>query len=267
MSIIEAIILGIIQGLTEFIPVSSSGHLVVMHELLGVTSGGLSFDVALHIGTVLALFVYFRQDIKNLIGGLLGRNQYKRLAWLIALAAIPAVIGGVLLQDRAETTFRSLQLVAFNLAAVGVLMLIAEYFSKRLYTQPTAKAESITLKQAVVVGFAQTLALIPGVSRSGSTITAGLFVGVERVAATRFSFLLAIPITVGAIIKVLADGASMDQVANSPAVFMAGITAALFSGLFAIRFLLAFLSRHSLATFAYYRIGFAIVLLIYIGAH
>lgn len=264
MSILEAIILGIIQGLSEFIPVSSSGHLVVMQELLGVTSAGLTFDVALHTGTLLALCAYFRRDIKDLAGGLLGRNQYKRIAWLIALATIPAAIGGVFLQNMAETTFRSLQLVAFNLAAVGVLMLIAEFYSKRFYAQPTAKPENITLKQAIIIGLSQTLALIPGVSRSGSTITAGLFVGVERVAATRFSFLLAIPITAGAIVKVLADGTSLSQVADSPGIFVAGIMAALLSGLFAIRFLLAFLAKHSLATFAYYRIALAAVLIVYI---
>lgn len=264
MSILEAIILGIIQGLTEFIPVSSSGHLVIMHEFMGISEGGLGFDVALHIGTLLALFIYFRKDILLLIGGLLGRNEYKKVSWLIALATVPATIGGVLLYDAAETSFRSIRLVAFNLMFVGILMIVAEWFSKR-YEDKARELQKTTLTQALTVGFAQVLALIPGVSRSGSTITAGLFVGMERVAATRFSFLLAIPITFGAVLKVMFDDANMAQFLESPAIFFIGIVSALLSGLFAIRFLISFLARNSLRTFAYYRIGLALAVFVALG--
>lgn len=264
MSILEAIILGIIQGLTEFIPVSSSGHLVIMHEFLGISEGGLGFDVALHIGTLLALFVYFRRDILLLIGGLLGHNEYKKIAWFIAIATIPATIGGVLLYDAAETSFRSTRLVAFNLMFVGILMIIAEWFSKR-YADKARDLHKVTLTQALVVGFAQVLALIPGVSRSGSTITAGLFMGMERVAATRFSFLLAIPITFGAVLKVMFDDTNLAQFVESPVIFIVGIVSALLSGLFAIRFLIRFLANNSLRAFAYYRIGLALAVLLALG--
>lgn len=263
MTLIEAIILGLVQGLTEFLPISSSGHLVIMHELMGIQSGGLAFDVALHIGTLLALSIYFWAEVRLLVAGLMGRNRYRRLSWLIALATIPAVIAGTLLQQAAETSFRSVELVAANLITVGALMIIAEYVSSR-HTSRGTQLEAITPKQAVAVGLAQMLALIPGVSRSGSTITAGLFAGLERVAATRFSFLLAIPITFGAILKVLLDGSNMTEFMAMPTVFMAGIVTALLSGLVAIRFLLNYLAKHSLRIFAYYRFGLAgLVLLLF----
>ena len=261
MSILEAILLGLVQGLTDFLPISSSGHLVIMREMLGIKSGGLAFDVALHIGTLLALFIYFWPEVIKLIGGLLGRNSYKRLSWLIAMATVPAVIAGTLLQEAAETTFRSVELVAVNLILVGILMIVAEYVSSR-HTERGTQLESVKPLQAMAVGLVQMLALIPGVSRSGSTITAGLFFGLERVAATRFSFLLAIPITFGAILKVLLDGSNMAEFAAMPGVFIAGIVTALISGLLAIRFLLDYLAKHSLRLFAYYRFGLAIVVLL-----
>jgi undecaprenyl-diphosphatase len=259
MSIFEAIILGLVQGLTEFIPVSSSGHLVILHEFLGVKDGGLSFDVALHIGTLLALVIYFYRDILELAQGLMGRNNKKRLAWLIVAATIPAVVAGMLIKDTAESSLRNVWLVCANLIIVAILMLAAERYAKK-YKNPTP-LEKVKPKQALIVGIAQAAALIPGISRSGSTITAGLFTGIDRVAATRFSFLLAIPITLGAIVKVLIDdnGALAD---GSVTVLVVGIWTAFLSGLFAIRFLLRYLSKRSLAAFAYYRIGVALVVLL-----
>lgn len=260
MNILEAIFLGIIQGLTEFIPVSSSGHLVLAHAAIGVQENGLAFDVALHIGTLLALVIFFHKDILLLINGILGRNHYKRLAWLLAAATIPAVIGGVLLSDLAETTFRSTILVACNLLIVAFLMLGAEWYAKTHYKTAT-ELEKVSWRQALAVGCAQVIALIPGVSRSGSTITTGIFVGMDRVAATRFSFLLAIPITFGAILKQMADG-GLDMISAQPAIFIAGITAAFLSGVVAITFLLRYLAKHSLAIFAYYRMALAVIVLL-----
>jgi undecaprenyl-diphosphatase len=260
MNIIEAIILGLVQGLTEFIPVSSSGHLVLLHQAFGITENGLTFDVALHIGTLGALVLYFYKDIILLVQGILGKNQYKRIAWLIALATIPAVVAGMALQDSAESAFRSSRLVAINLIAVAVLMLAAEAFAKR-YKHKT-ELEKVSWKQALAVGVAQGAAIVPGVSRSGSTITTGLFVGVDRVAATRFSFLLGIPITTGAIVKVLANGEAEHIIGQEPLLFAVGIMTALLSGLFAIRFLLRYLSKHTLAAFAYYRIALGLLVLL-----
>ena len=260
MNIFEAIILGLVQGLTEFIPVSSSGHLVFLHQAFGVTENGLQFDVALHIGTLAALVVYFYKDIILLIQGIFGRNEYARVAWLIVLATIPAVISGVLLQDSAESAFRSVNLVAINLIIVALIMLAAEWYAKRY--QRKTKLEKTKPSQALAVGIAQAVAVIPGVSRSGSTITTGLFFGLDRVAATRFSFLLGIPITFGAILKVLASDGATQTISNEFGLFAVGIATAFVSGLFAIGFLLKYLAKHTLAVFAYYRIVLGIFVLL-----
>lgn len=261
MSIIEAIILGLVQGLTEFIPVSSSGHLVLLHEALGVTDGGLTFDVALHFGTLLALLVYFYKDLIALADGAIRRNEHGRLAWLLAAATVPAVIAGVLLEGAAESAFRSSRLVAVNLILVALLMLGAEAFARKY--KHKSQLEKVNIKQSLAIGAAQAAAIVPGVSRSGATITAGLFMGLGRVAATRFSFLLGIPIMIGAIAKVLLSDGTMAQVSGELGLFATGILTALVSGLFAIRFLLKYLANHTLAVFAYYRIGLgALVILL-----
>lgn len=257
MSIIQAIILGLIQGLTEFIPVSSSGHLVLFQQLLNVTDGGLLFDVALHTGTLLALIVFFFTDIKRIVSSLWLGTPERRLAIFLAAATIPAAVAGVLIQDLAESTFRSTKLVAVNLILVALLMLLAERIGRR-----QTKLNKISFWQAIGVGFAQALALVPGVSRSGSTITAGLFMGMERVAATRFAFLLAIPITFGAIIKVVLFSGESIVIGEEGAVFLAGILASFVSGLLAIRFLLKFLQKHSINIFAYYRIALGVAALL-----
>ena len=261
MSILEAIILGLVQGLTEFIPVSSSGHLVLLHEAFGVTENGLIFDVALHIGTLAALVLYFYKDIVLLVKGIFGKNTYTSVAWLIMLATIPAVISGMILQEKAETAFRSAQFVAGNLIIVAFLMLLAEWFAKR-YKDHQTNLSGTSLRQALAVGVAQAVAVIPGVSRSGSTIMTGLFVGLDRVSATRFSFLLGIPITFGAIAKVLMSEGSVQAVSSDFGLFAVGISTALLSGLFAIRFLLRYLAKHTLAAFAYYRIALGVVVLV-----
>lgn len=260
MNLLEAIILGLAQGLTEFIPVSSSGHLVLLHQAFGINENGLTFDVALHIGTLLALVIYFYKDILLLIQGILGKNEYQRLAWLIVLATIPAVIAGMLLQDSAESAFRSVRLVSINLIFVALIMLLAERFARRY--EHKAKLQKITCVQALTIGIAQSAALVPGVSRSGSTITTGLFLGIDRVAATRFSFLLGIPITAGAIAKVMLDGQALQLVGSELNLFIVGVVTALLSGMFAIRFLLRYLAKHTLAVFAYYRIALGAMVLL-----
>lgn len=259
MSIIDALILGIVQGLTEFIPVSSSGHLVLFHEWLGVAENGLAFDVALHFGTLLALLIYFHKDILSLVKALFVRSAQTRLAWLLAVATIPAVIGGVLLEDLAESTFRSTTLVAVNLIVVALLMLAAERYAAGQKTR--TKLVDTKPKQALSVGVAQALAIIPGVSRSGATITTGIFMGFDRVSATRFSFLLGIPIMVGAITKVMLDG-GLQTVQNELSLFAVGVFTAFVSGLVAITFLLKYLAKHTLNVFAYYRIGLGLVVLL-----
>lgn len=261
MSIIQAIILGLVQGLTEFIPVSSSGHLVAFHQLFGSSTNDLTFDIALHVGTLAALIIYFHKDIMMLIKGFFGKTQHTRLVWFIVLATIPASVLGFLFSSKAETAFRSLELVALNMLIFGVIMLLAEKYAIK-YRSKAKDLTEINTKQALVVGFAQSLAVIPGVSRSGSTITAGLFAGINRVSATRFSFLLGIPIIAGATLKVLTESQSVAVMRSEWSIFVIGTTTALISGMFAIGFLLKYLSNHTLAVFAYYRIAFGVVVLI-----
>ncbi|MDQ5972157.1 MAG: undecaprenyl-diphosphatase [Patescibacteria group bacterium] len=261
MTILQAIILGLIQGFTEFVPVSSSGHLVLAHHFFGVTQTGLSFDVALHVGTLMALLLYFNKELVIIAKSLFVKTPQTRLAWLLVVATIPAVIVGVLLESSAESAFRSPKLVAINLALVALLMLWAEQYYHSRVKKPT-KLDKVTRKQAIIMGISQAAAIVPGVSRSGSTITAGLFTGMDRVAATRFSFLLGIPITAGAILKVFTDSAALQQLSDDKSVFVAGILAAFLSGLFAIRFMLRYLAGHSLSVFAYYRLGLSVVVLL-----
>lgn len=260
MSILQAIILGIVQGLTEFIPVSSSGHLVLLHDVFGLAEGGLTFDVALHVGTFLALVLFFMKDIRLLLIGLFSKTGETRLARMLILATIPAGVAGFFLQAAAETSLRSSRIVAFSLLIFGLVMLVAERYALKF--KHKTEIEKITPQQALLMGMAQAFAIIPGVSRSGSTITSGLFAGLDRVAATRFSFLLAIPITCGAVLKVLLSDAAFSQIDTQPGIFIAGITAAFLSGLFAIRFLLTYLAGHSLDAFAYYRIVLGLFILL-----
>jgi undecaprenyl-diphosphatase len=260
MTIIQAIILGLIQGITEFVPVSSSGHLVLAHHFLNITTTGLSFDVALHLGTLIALILFFYKDLWKLAKAIFTKQNETKLAWLLVLATVPAVIIGVLLEKSAESAFRSPRLVAFNFIIVSFVMLLAEWYYKNHVKNPT-KLENTKTKQAIIIGLSQAAAVVPGISRSGSTITAGIFSGMDRVAATRFSFLLGIPITAGAILKVFTEHGTFSQFQSEKTVFLVGIVTALISGVFAIKFLLSYLSKHTLAVFAYYRLAVAALVL------
>lgn len=261
MGSLDALVLGVTQGLTEFLPVSSSGHLVLLHELLDVRQAELGFDVALHIGTLLALVIYFRKDIVDLAKRLLRGGKEARLPLLLGLACVPAVISGVLLQEYAESTFRNPKLVALNLAVFGLVMLVAERYS--LTRARTKDIKEVSIRQASLIGIMQALAIVPGVSRSGSTIIGGLFGGLDRLTAARFSFLLAIPITAGAVIKLAFDG-SFSGLESQAGTVVVGAIAALLSGVIAIKVLLKFVAGHSLASFAYYRIGLAALVLIFL---
>ncbi len=260
MSVLEALILGIVQGLTEFIPVSSSGHLVLLHDWLGVQQSGLAFDVALHAGTLLALILYFRKDLTSLTESIFKGGPQRKLAGILAVATIPAVIAGFFLDDLAETTFRSTRLVAVNLIVIAFVMLAAERYYRR--QQKKTQLEKVSPKQGLAVGIAQALAIVPGISRSGITISTGLFAGLDRVAATRFSFLLGIPITAGAILKIFALDGGASQISTQPAIFLVGIAAAFASGMFAIVFMLRYLAKHTLDVFAYYRVATGLLVLI-----
>lgn len=255
MSIFEALILGLVQGLTEFIPVSSSGHLLLVHEVLGSQNTSLSFDVALHVGTLVALLVYFWKDIADLLAKFHTDSREGRLARLLAVATIPAAVAGLLFNTFIEDNLRSSTIVAMSLAGVAVLMLLADKYARLV------EHHEVKFKQGLFIGFAQALALIPGVSRSGITITAGLFAGLSREKAARFSFLLAIPIITGSAIGIfIKDGFASDSTGS----MMVGMFAAFASGLFAIAFLLKVIARVGLTPFAWYRIALAAVVLVFL---
>lgn len=255
MRIIEAIILGLIQGLTEFIPVSSSGHLVVISEIFNFEVGSFTFDVLVNIGTIAALLIYFRRDIAQITADILLRRNGK-LGWYLAAGTIPAVIVGIFIQPYAETVLRSTNVVVASLVVVAIFMWAADKLagSKRL--------QEVTLNNSLVVGLAQALALIPGVSRSGITIATGMSLSFNRETAARFSFLLAIPVLIGATLKILFSDGTLGLVTADLGVFAAGITASFISGYLAISFLLRYLARHGLRAFAIYRIGLAGLILL-----
>lgn len=254
MSIFEALVLGIIQGLTEFLPVSSSGHLLLAHEVFGSAENSLPFDVALHVGTLLALVVYFRRDIWQLLSNVTKQNTHGRLARLLIAATIPGVVAGLLFSDFIDETLRAPVWTALALAVVAVLMLIAD---KKL--EGGVKEKDITTEQGMKVGFAQALALVPGVSRSGITITVGLFTGMTRVQAARFSFLLAMPIIAGSAFGILLKGFDAADIGSMP--LMVGVVASFLSGLLAIRFFLKIVGTVGLKPFALYRLAVAAVVL------
>lgn len=267
--LIQAVVMGIVQGLTEFLPVSSSGHLIVVPFLLGWDDAfltSLAFSVMLHIGTLLALLVYFRADWIRLIpAGLAALRDRsfqgdgdRRLAWLLILATIPAALAGFLFEDIIETSFRQVGLVALMLVLGGVLLLVADRFGASSRGVP-----DITPQIALIVGVAQVLALVPGLSRSGVTISAGRMVGLDRESAARFAFLMATPITAGAgvyeAVRLVRQG-GIDGASVAP--LIVGMVAAAISGMAAIHFMLGFLRRQSLDVFVLYRFLLAAVVLI-----
>lgn len=272
----RALILGIVQGLTEFIPVSSSGHLVIVPWLFGWEGSGLEFNVALQLGTLVAVFVYYRRDLWQIASGSVRALAYRRpedeqwlrLAGLLVLGTMPAVVAGLLIEDAVDDAFHSGAISRFSLTVVAaglVLMGLALLWAERWGTRQR-DASSLGPGQVLLIGVAQSLALMPGVSRSGSTITAGLLLGMKRAEAARFSFLLAVPVTLGAGAlegaRLLDTGLPRDQWLS----FAVGVSSAAVVGYASIWFLLTFLQTHSTRPFAYYRVALAVVVGILLAA-
>ena len=262
LEFLEAILLGVVQGLTEFLPVSSSGHLLLGQYFLGVDQDrfGLPFDVALHLGTLLAVIAFFWRDLLRMARAFVrsrGRNLTdpdERLAYLILASTIPAALIGFFLEDFFETTVRSPWVVVFNLVLVGILFIVAEAVGSR-----SRQADKLRFAEAVGIGLAQAAALVPGVSRSGATITLGLFLGLRREEAARFSFLMSVPIIAGAGSLQLAEAVSEGMDASEAVMFGAGFVSSAVVGYLAIKFFLSFVAHHSLRAFAYYRFALAAV--------
>jgi len=262
MNLVEAIILGVVQGAGEFLPISSSGHLIAVPWLLGYEEHSLAFDVALHLGTLVAVAGALLGDWIKMIGGALtslrthgnpfASEDGRRLGFL-AVASIPGGIFGLLLTDLAESTFRSPLLVALTMTVMGLILWLSDARSST-----ERSLESWTLRDALIMGFAQALALVPGVSRSGATISAARFLGYERNAAARLSFLMALPVTLGAVIvkvpKLLHGG--LDPV------LVTGIVTAAVVGVASIRVLFAWVRTRSYFPFVIYRFAFSAVIVI-----
>jgi undecaprenyl-diphosphatase len=264
LELLQAILLGVVQGLTEFLPVSSSGHLLLGQYFLGLDQQrfGLSFDVALHLGTLVAVATYFWRDLLRMARAFVrsftrGRNLAdpdQRLAYLVVASTVPAALIGFFLEDFFETTVRDPWVVVFNLVLVGVLFIVGEAVGSM-----SRRAEKLGFFGAVAIGLAQAAALVPGVSRSGATITVGLFLGLRREEAARFSFLMSVPIIAGAGSLKLSEAVSEGLGLSDALLFGAGFLSSAVVGYLAIRFLLNFLTNHSLRAFAYYRFALAAV--------
>jgi len=274
-AILQAALLGVVQGLTEFLPVSSSAHLILARTFFGIDADrfGLSFDVACHVGTLVAVLIYFRREVAQMIRSLprvfnpgavvrnaptgLGsggdeENEGARLVWLLVIGTIPAVVVGLLFNKQIEEHMRVPQVAALALALGAIVFFIAERAGNK-----TRSGRSLTMAEAFWLGCAQALALIPGVSRSGATIAAALFMGPRRTDAARFIFLLAIPAILAAAanegVKVLKAGLDADMAT----LFVIGIVSSAIVGYVAIRFCIRYFANHSLDVFAWYRLALA----------
>ncbi|MCL5292045.1 MAG: undecaprenyl-diphosphatase UppP [Actinobacteria bacterium] len=257
MTIIQAIFLGVVQGLAEFLPISSSGHLVLVPWLFKFPDPGLAFDAALHLGTALAVLAFFWEDFARLIPAFIksiasrsARTVDEKFAWYLVAGSIPGGFLGVLLEKKAETIFRTPLLVAAVLAVMGVVLYTADRLSKK-----TKDISEVGLKDAIVVGVMQALAIIPGVSRSGITMTTSLFRNFDRADAARFSFLLSAPITFGA---ALYEGRKIINMRPDAPFFIGIITSALV-GYVSIKYLIQYLQTRSFSAFAIYRLVLAAV--------
>lgn len=254
--IIQAIILGIVQALTEFIPISSSAHLIIAEHILQADFATLAYDVALHLGTLLALLLYFRSDIARFVRGAWQPGLDRTMLMYIIVASIPAAVAGYFFVDIVETVFRSLWIIVVMLVAVAGIMFVADRYKGE------RTLETISLKEAFLIGCAQALALIPGTSRSGSTIVAGSLLGFNNAEAARFSFYMAIPIIAGANMRVLLREGVINMLQEQWVLYLIGAAVAAAIGCGIIAVLLRYLRTHSLAVFAWYRIVLALVLVV-----
>ena len=257
MSVIEAIVLGLIQGLTEFIPISSSGHLVVAQTFLSGASNHLFLEW-INLGTLLALLVFFRKRIISIMMDIF-QNQNYRLARNIIITAVPAGLVGYIFADFIAGTrfFNDIVTVVFTLAIVGVIMIVLDRLPR---ASAVDSGEQLSGGRALTIGVVQILALIPGVSRSGSTIVAGRLMGLKAAKAAEYSFLASLPIMFGVVLKLLLSSTDRQYFIDNAAMLTLSNICAFISGLIAVGFLIRYLSNHGLALFGWYRIGLAAIL-------
>ena len=266
MDIFKAVFLGVLQGLTEFLPISSSAHLAIFPKFFGWNDPGAAFTAVIQIGTELAVLIYFRRDIwaigsgwvRGVVNTSARATHEWRMGWFVIIGSIPIVLLGVALQSLIDKNFRNLWVIGSTLIVLGIVLGIAERVGRK-----NAPIENLTLSHAILFGLAQAGALVPGVSRSGATISMGLFLGYERAAATRYAFLLAIPAVVGAGIFKLKDIGGANAYGAFPTLIATVVSFAV--GLAVIHWLLGYVSKNSYLPFVYYRIALGALVLILIG--
>lgn len=254
MNIFLAILAGAVQGLTEFLPISSTGHLIIFEKIFGISqdSFGLAFDASLHLGTLLAICLFFYKDYLKIL------NPKSALFIKLAIGTLPAVFLGFLLEAQIETTFRQTWIVGLSLILFSFVFILAEKLGKKLKTK-----EKTTIIDSLAIGLFQSFALIPGISRSGSTISAGLFLGLKREEAAKFAFMLAGPVIAGAGLKKFFEVATVQQFGSGDLnFFLIGIISSAVFGYLTIKYFLKYLSTKTLYPFVIYRIVVGLILLI-----
>lgn len=262
MTLIKSIVLGILQGIGEFLPISSSAHLILIPYLLGWEESSLAFDIALHFGTLLAvLVIYFKDWWTLFIGAIKDFKTKKKTAdgkmfWYLVVATIPAAIVGFVLDDIIESYFRGqIWLIALFLALMGIFIYLGDRWASKHYKGKEVKFDKITLKQAFLVGCSQAFAVFPGFSRSGTTILAGRLMGLSKEAITKFTFLLSVPIIAGAAVLKIGELVMTTEV-------IIGILTSFVVGVLSIKFLLSYIKKHDFSVFAFYRVIIAIIIYI-----
>ncbi|MCW2928098.1 MAG: undecaprenyl-diphosphate phosphatase [Thermoleophilia bacterium] len=261
MNTLEAIVLGLVQGLTEFLPISSSGHLLIVPKALGWDEPGAAFTAVIQLGTIAAVLLYFRRDLARIFAGWWrgvrdasqrDTTEY-RIFWMVALGTIPIAVFGLIFKDQIETIVRNVQLTAILLIVFGLVMEVAD----RCFPERD-ELEQLTVRSGVLIGVAQALALVPGVSRSGSTISAGRVLGLRRTDAARYSFLLSIPaVVLSGLFELRHVGEGLEAVPTLIASVVAFI-----SGYASIAFLIGYLGRHSMTVFTVYRVALGVTILL-----
>ncbi|ASJ97671.1 undecaprenyl-diphosphate phosphatase [Shewanella marisflavi] len=266
MDIFQVIVLALIQGLTEFLPISSSAHLILPAQLLDWQDQGLTFDVAVNTGSLLAVVIYFRRELFSMFtawtGSLVSREQTQesKLAWWIILATIPAVIVGFTAKDFISTHLRNIEVIATTTIVFGLLLWWADKLNREGFNE-----FQVGWKKALLIGIAQTMALIPGTSRSGATITAALALGLSREAAARFSFLMSVPVSLGAAILVVKDLLSSQEAIDYQALII-GTVLSFVAAYLCIHYFLKIISRMGMTPFVIYRLALGAVLCVVIFA-
>ena len=264
---LQIIVLAIIQGISEFLPISSSAHLIIFRDVFQIGSTiinsdmDLVFDIALHFGTLLAIISYFFKDFLKIIktGLVKGpKDKEGKLLWMLAVATIPGAIAGFLFEDVIDNFFRKEYiLIAVALIVMGVIIYLCDHYSKK-----NKELGAMTYLDAIIIGLSQSLALIPGFSRSGTTIATARLRGIDRVSAAKFSFYLSVPITLGAVILALLKDGTISMISSNLMIFGVGILVAFIIGILCIAFLLKYIAKHDFKLFMFYRILLAILVIL-----